>query len=266
MSTHITFWGAAGFEIVWPGKRLLIDPFLVGNPEAPLDPDGVETPDLILVSHAAYDHVGDTAAIAKRTGAPVICGGDVRILLMDQGVDESQLQATVWGIVTKAGGIVVRPVECHHWSMSRLSSGETLTGVPLAFIVETEPGVRIYHYGDTAIFDMRLIGELYRPTVGLIGCTNPWELEEGVPGPGRYLTGEMSPDEAARAAEMLGVDLAVACHYIAWNEDVDRFVALVPDQDSTGRRQVLAPRVGDTIVVEDGTYRLDPPAKSPRGD
>ena len=42
-------------------------------------------------------------------------------------------------------------------------------GNPIAFMVETEPGVRIYHYGDTSVFDMRLIGELYRPTVGLHG-------------------------------------------------------------------------------------------------
>jgi L-ascorbate metabolism protein UlaG (beta-lactamase superfamily) len=258
MRTRITFWGAAGFEIVWPGKRMLIDPFLTGNPGAPFGPDDVETPDLILVSHAAYDHIGDTADIAKRTGAPVVCGGDVRLLLIDQGVDEAQLQATVWGIVTEVGGVVVRPVECHHWSMGRLSSGQTLNGVPLAFIVETEPGVRVYHYGDTAIFDMRLIGELYRPTVGLLGCTNPQELLETVPGPGRYLTGEMSPDEAARAADMLGLSLAVACHYIGWNEDVDRFLSLVPEHDSTGRRQALAPRVGETIVIENDSYRLEP--------
>jgi L-ascorbate metabolism protein UlaG (beta-lactamase superfamily) len=257
MSTAITFWGAAGFEIIWTGKRVLIDPFLTGNPAAPLAPEDVEMPDLILVSHAAFDHVGDTAAIAKRTGAPVVCGGDVRILLMDQGVDGDQIQATVWGIVTEVAGLAVRPVECHHWSMSRLSSGETLSGTPLAFVFETEPGVRIYHYGDTAIFDMRLIGELYRPTVGLLGCTNPQELEQLVPGPGRFLTGEMSPDEAARAAEMLGVEAAVACHYLTMNADVDEFLTLVPRHDSTGRRKALAPRVGESIVIENGDYRIE---------
>ena len=70
--------GAAGFEITWGGKRLLVDPFLTGSPAAPLSPDALETPDLILVCHAALDRLGDTAAIAKRTGAPIICGGEVR--------------------------------------------------------------------------------------------------------------------------------------------------------------------------------------------
>ncbi len=257
MSTRITFWGAAGYEITWPGKRMLIDPFLTGNPAAPLRPDDVETPDLILVSHAAFDHVGDTAAIAERTGAPVVCGGDVRILLMDQGVGGDQIQATVWGIVTEVAGVVVRPVECHHWSMSRLSTGEANVGTPLAFIVETEPGVRIYHYGDTSIFDMRLLGELYRPTVGLLGCSQPRELLDAVPGPGRFLTGEMSPGEAARAAEMLGVDLAVACHYLTLDEDVEEFLRLVGEHDSTGRRQALAPRVGETVVVAGDRYEIE---------
>jgi L-ascorbate metabolism protein UlaG (beta-lactamase superfamily) len=257
VSTRIAFWGAAGFELRGPEKRIIIDPFLTGNVAAPLSPDEVETPDVILVSHAAFDHVGDTAAIAKRTGAPVICGGDVRILLMDQGVDGDQIQATVWGIVTEVAGVVVRPVECHHWSMSTLSSGETLVGTPLAFIVETEPGVRIYHYGDSSYFDMRWIGELYRPTVGLLGCSQPRELLAQVPGPGRFLTGEMSPDEAARVAELLGVDLAVACHYLTPNEEVEEFLTLVEEHDTTGRRRALAPKAGETVVVDGGRYAIE---------
>lgn len=252
MSTRLTFWGAAGYEIEGPRYRVVVDPFLSENPAAPLAPADVRRPDLILVSHAAPDHLGDTAEIALRTGAPVLCGGDVRRLLIDRGVPSEQVQATVWGLLTEVAGIVVRPVECHHWSMSTLSSGETLSGVPLAFILETETGVRIYHYGDTAIFDMRLIGELYTPTVGLLGCTQPREVEASVPGPGKYLTGELSPEEAARVAEMLGVEVAVACHYLTPNEDVDAFIRLVGEHDSTGRRQVLAPLPGETIVV-DGT-------------
>ena len=141
--------------------------------------------------------------------------------------------------------------------MATLSDGRTVVGNPIAFIVETEPGVRIYHYGDTCIFDMRLIGELYEPTVGLLGCTLPRELSHLIPGPGTFLTGEMDPDEAARAAEMLGLELAVACHYLAPHEDVDRFVELVPLHDSTGQRRVVAPRVGDTLVVEPGRHWIE---------
>lgn len=245
----MTFWGAAGFEVVSPGHRIIIDPFLSGNPNAPLRHDEVETPDVILVTHAAFDHIGDTAAIAKRTGAPVVCGGDVRLKLMDDGVSEDQIKPTVWGIVTEVAGLSIRPVECHHWSMATLSTGEVLSGTPIAFIIEPEPGVRIYHYGDTSIFDMSLFGELYEPTVGLLGCSQPWELADQLPGPGRYLTGELSPDEAARVAEMLGVELAVACHYFTKDDQVAEFLELVKRYDSTGRRRAVAPEVGETIKV-----------------
>lgn len=252
MSTDVHFLGVAGYEVVWPDKRILIDPFLSDSPAAPISPDDLSTPDLILVSHAAWDHYGDTAAIARRTGAPVVCGGDVRAMLMDEGVPSEQIRATTWGIVVEVNNIVVRPVECHHWSQGRLKDGQFVTGVPMGFIVETEPGIRIYHYGDTAIFsDLRLIAQLYRPTVGLLGCAQPDEIVSRVPGPGRLLTGEMSPTEAALAAEFLNLQVAVACHYFDPNQpDVREFVDLVPLHDTTGRRQVIAPKVGEVLTFE----------------
>jgi L-ascorbate metabolism protein UlaG (beta-lactamase superfamily) len=123
--------------------------------------------------------------------------------------------------------------------------------------VETEPGVRVYHYGDTSVFDMRLIGELYRPTVGLLGCTVPFELLTRVPGPGNFLTGEMDADEAARTAEMLGLRIAVACHYLEKDAEVERFLELVPRYDSTGTRQAVAPEVGETLVVDGDRWSIE---------
>ena len=258
MSTRLTYWGAAGYEIVGPTHRILIDPFLSQNPAAPLQPDDVETPDVILVSHAALDHYGDAATLAKRTGAPVVCDSAVRAMLLDEGVSIDQISTTTWGIVVDVAGIHVRPVECHHWSIGTLSDGRQVVGNPIAFIVETEPGVRIYHYGDSCIFDMSLIGELYRPTVGLIGCTTPRELFHWITGPGTFVTGEMGADEAARVAEMLGVEIAVACHYLSLDDEVARFIELVPKYDTTGKRQAVGPRVGETLVVEPGgSYRIE---------
>ena len=257
MSTRLTYHGAASFEIVSPTHRILIDPFLTDNPLAPCSPDDLGTPDVILVSHAAFDHYGDAPAVAERTGAPVICDAAVRAKLIDDGVSPDQITQTTWGIVVEVAGLAVRPVECHHWSMATLADGRQVVGNPMAFIVETEPGVRIYHYGDTCVFDMSLIGKLYRPTVGLLGCTFPRELLHLTPGPGTYLTGEMDPDEAARAAEMLGLELAVACHYLASNEDVDRFIELVPKYDTGGKRRVVAPLVGETLVVEPGRHWIE---------
>lgn len=264
MTTRLTFLGVAAYDIEGPEHRILIDPCLTAHGSAPYTPDTVPTPDVILVTHAAFDHLGDTAAVARRTGAPVVCGADVRALLLEEGIPSDQVRATVWGIVVRVGGVVVRPVECHHWSLADLPSGKSIAGVPMGFIVETEPGVRIYHYGDTAIFEgLELIGRLYEPTVGLLGCSQPQMLLRQVPGPGEVLTGELSPREAALAAELLGVKLAVACHYLNLEEEpieareVDEFLAAVKELDSTGEREAVALEVGESLVFEGSSYRRE---------
>jgi L-ascorbate metabolism protein UlaG (beta-lactamase superfamily) len=77
MSTQIRFFGVAAYEIITSrGQHLLIDPFLDENPGSPVKANQLEQVDLIIVSHAAFDHFGDTEAIARRTGAPIICGGN----------------------------------------------------------------------------------------------------------------------------------------------------------------------------------------------
>ncbi|MGH8923864.1 MAG: MBL fold metallo-hydrolase [Acidimicrobiia bacterium] len=257
MTTRIRYLGVAGYEIIGPAGRIVIDPFLTGSPVAPIGAGDLETPDVILVSHAAFDHLGDTLAIARRTGAPVVCGADTQALLIEQGLPSEQVRATIWGIRVRVGSVEVAPVECHHWSMARLASGETVTGVPLGFVVETEPQVKIYHFGDSAIFsDMKLIGSLHRPTVGLIGCTQPWALVP--PGAGKVTTGEMNPAEAALAAEMLGVRFAVATHYLETNDPaVTEFVDLVASQ----RDPPLVPIVlepGHSLVIDGSQHRVEP--------
>jgi L-ascorbate metabolism protein UlaG (beta-lactamase superfamily) len=264
MTTRVTFLGVAGYEITWDEHRILIDPYLSGNPASPIRHEDLATPDVILVSHAAFDHFGDTFAIAQRTGAPVVCGGDVRNLLLAMGLPSEQVRATVWGLVTRVNGVTIQPVECHHWSQAQLPNGQWISGVPMGFIVQTEPDVGIYHYGDTAIFsDLRLLAQLYHPTIGLLGCSQPQILLQKVPGPGDILTGEMSPREAALAAEFLGVRLAVACHYLDLEQqaseasDVAAFLAAVKEYDTTGTRQGIAPKVGETLVIDGATYRLE---------
>ena len=249
MTTTLRFLGASGYEVVGPRYRILMEPFLRDNPVAPYGPDDVPAPDLILVSHAAWDHLGDAAEIARRTGAPVGCPADVAAKLLDDGVAGDQIRPLIWGVCYAFGPIVVRPVECHHWSSATLRDGRVIQGVPLSFIVDTEPGVRIYHFGDTAIFPgLALIGELYRPTVGILGCAQTDGLPD--PGAGQVLTGEMNPDEAARAAGMLGVRHLVASHYIRPGPEVEELRRLASRYDDTGRRIVHAPAAGATVAIE----------------
>ncbi|RMG25670.1 MAG: MBL fold metallo-hydrolase, partial [Armatimonadetes bacterium] len=71
MAVKMTFLGHAAWLIESNGTNILIDPFLTGNPVAPKSPEEVSA-DFILVSHAHGDHLGDSVAIAKRTGATII--------------------------------------------------------------------------------------------------------------------------------------------------------------------------------------------------
>jgi len=216
MPTQIRFHGVAAYEITSSDGRVIwIDPYLDDNPGSQVKSDGVERADLILVTHAAPDHLGDAEKLARRTGAPVVCGGEVKQFLKQKGIPGSQIQSTTWSIRVAVAGFEVIPVECHHWSQMTLPNGQYVSGVPMGFVVEVDPGVRFYHYGDTAIFsDLKLIAELYRPNIGALGITQPMEILHTVEGPGRYTTGEMSPYEGALAAEWLNLKIVLPCHYI----------------------------------------------------
>src|SRR5882724_7660860 len=178
MSSRLRFFGVAAYQLVNPlGQHILIDAFLDQNPGSTVRSDQLDRVDLIIVSHAAPDHLGDTEALARRTGAPVICGGEVKAYLTAKGIPATQIRATTWGIAVEVAGVQVQPVECHHWSQIRMPDGAFASGVPMAFIVYADAGVRFYHYGDTAIFsDMKLQAELYRPTIGCVGIANPQEI------------------------------------------------------------------------------------------
>lgn len=249
MTTQIRFFGVAAYEIITSkGQHILIDPFLDENPGSPIKSDQLERVDLIIVSHAAFDHFGDTEKLAQRTGAPIICGGEIKAYLMAKGIPADQLRATTWGIRVEVAGIEVQPVECHHWSQIQMPDGTLATGNPMAFVIYADPGVRFYHYGDTAIFsDMKLQAELYQPTIGAIGISQPWEITNRVTGPGRMVTGEMSAREGALAAQWLGLQTVLPCHYIdPDNNDVREFNGYL------ARAKARGERVPESVVMAPG--------------
>jgi L-ascorbate metabolism protein UlaG (beta-lactamase superfamily) len=243
--TTIRFLGVSAYEIVNErGQHILIDPFLDENPGSPVKSSALERVDLILVTHAAFDHLGDTEAIARRTGAPVVCGGDARAFLMAKGIPGDQVRATIWGVAVEVAGIRVQPVECHHASNVTLPNGSIASAPPLAFVVHAGANLRFYHHGDTGLFsDMKLIAELHRPNVGAVGVALPEEVIHRFGGPGKLVTGEMSPREAVMATEWLGLETVLPCHYInPKSAHVQEFVRAM-----AGKRAkvvVLAP--GDT--------------------
>jgi L-ascorbate metabolism protein UlaG (beta-lactamase superfamily) len=236
MSTQIRFLGIAAFEIAnEKGQVVLIDPCLSDNPSSPVQVEDLERVDLILVTHLAIDHLGDTAAIAKKFDCPVVCGPEVRVFLEQQGVDPQMMRKIPWGGQVNPLGIRVRAVESHHTSFRQAPDGQYLSGLPLGFILYPDPGVRIYHSGDTAIFsDLKLIGELYRPNIGLIcACELEHPYLESL-GAYDHFGNEMNGDEGALAAMWLGLEYAIICHYLQpeGRPDVEKFMRILENRHS----------------------------------
>ena len=65
----LVFYGHSCWEVQGTKHRILIDPYLTGNPLADVKPADFSKLDAILLSHGHGDHIGDTEAIAKRNGA-----------------------------------------------------------------------------------------------------------------------------------------------------------------------------------------------------
>lgn len=215
MTTQLIFFGYGGYKIITPeGKHIVIDPFLTGNPVAPFTPETLGRVDLLLITHNAYDHFGDSPEILKRYHCPVICAKDVsHNLTQVHKVDPDLIRVTIWGMAMEVEGIPVRPVPSIHWSFGVTRENQLLSGPAMGFIIETQPNLRIYHPGDTAITqDMKIWGELYRPTIGLMHVTLP---ENSLPHMECYLCGELTPYEAVLASQWLGLEHIIASHYIS---------------------------------------------------
>lgn len=190
MPATITFLGHSCFQVQTGGKSILIDPFLTGNPQAAASAESIHA-DAIIVSHGHGDHVGDTVAIAKRTGAVVISNYEISLWMKKQGVANTH-DMSIGGSHRFDFGTVKLTI-AHHGSV--LDDG-TYGGSPAGVLLKTDAGT-IYHAGDTALFgDMQLIGD------------------EGIkvailPVGDNYT---MGPDDSLRAITLLRPVLVVPCH------------------------------------------------------
>jgi len=150
---RVTYLGHSAVLVETSGGRVLIDPFLTGNPRAPVRADEVSA-DLIVLTHAHGDHWGDTEAIAKRTGATVVGSAELAGYAANLGLKAHGMN--VGGKYTFPQCTVRYTPALHSNS---LPDG-TYAGMPMGVVLEAD-GVRVYHAGDTAYFsDMARIGAL----------------------------------------------------------------------------------------------------------
>jgi L-ascorbate metabolism protein UlaG (beta-lactamase superfamily) len=154
MGMHLTWLGHSAFVVDLDGHTILFDPFLTGNPLAATTADQVQA-ELIFLSHAHGDHLGDTVEIARRTGARVVTNVECANWLSARGVNAVGQNT---GGMDDYGFCTAKLTIAFH--SSSFPDG-TYGGQPNGFIITArESGSRLYFAGDTALFgDMELIGD-----------------------------------------------------------------------------------------------------------
>jgi L-ascorbate metabolism protein UlaG (beta-lactamase superfamily) len=190
----ITWLGHGSFQLDTPaGARVLIDPWITGNPSWPEGLE-VERCDAILLTHGHGDHASDAVAIAKQHSAPVATLVELAGWLGNQGVEDA-VGFNKGGSIELAGLTVTMTNALHS---SSAPDGSAI-GDPAGFVLEGPDLPTTYFTGDTGVHaDMGLIGEIYSPVITVMSI-------------GDHYT--MGPRQAAYAARLVGSPEIVPGHY-----------------------------------------------------
>jgi L-ascorbate metabolism protein UlaG (beta-lactamase superfamily) len=180
--TEILWLSQAGFRIKTPsGKIILIDPWITGGPKTPPqyknDLAAIGPIDLLLVTHAHVDHIGDAPALAKMNNTKLYGPADMVTPLITLGALPGDLghRFNKTGSVSPLPGIKVTAVQAEHSSLLVWKNPATEkmeshpAGEAMGYIIQLENGFKIWHMGDTGLFsDMKFISEHYKPDLVMI--------------------------------------------------------------------------------------------------
>jgi L-ascorbate metabolism protein UlaG (beta-lactamase superfamily) len=219
----IRFLGHAAFALEHDGKTVLVDPFLTGNPKAAASADEIAA-DAILLTHGHGDHYGDTVAIAKRTGAPVVAITEIAGEIGEEGIEVVDCNL---GGTAELDWASVRLTPAWHTSTTPKGTVSTPAGLVIEF-----GDKRIYHLGDTALFsDLALPKRRGHIDVALM-CIG-----------GHYT---MDRFDAVVAAELVGADQVIPCHYDTFPPIETDAQAFKSDVQNAGYAQVVVLAPGET--------------------
>ncbi len=231
---RLRWFGHSAFEIVDGDTTILVDPWL-SNPLSPVKPHEYSgEPDLIVVTHAHDDHVGDAIELMRRfRGAKLAAIYELALHLQSRlgegaaGGEERFIGGNIGGPMRIPGlGEKVALTPAVHSSP---------VGAPTGALIFTRDGV-VYHAGDTGLFaEMSLIGELYEPLVALLPI-------------GGHFT--MDVVQAAKAVEMLKPKYVIPMHYDTFpviKADPEEFKRLVEKRAPSTKVVVLKP--GESVEL-----------------
>jgi len=220
MTVKLTYYGHACFAIESAGIAIVIDPFITGNPLAPVKAQDIKA-DYVLVSHGHGDHLGDAVEIARRNNATVISNFEISTYCQNQGTQAHPLH--IGGGWNFPFGRVKLTVAHHGSALPDGSYG----GNPCGFLL-TVGDVKIYHAGDTALtYDMKLVGE-EGVDIALLPIGDNFT---------------MGPEDALRAVKLIEPKVVIPMHYDTFDvikQDPLAFVKKV-EAETTARGVVLKP-------------------------
>ena len=179
------------------GTTILIDPFIAQNPKYPKSFELPAKIHYILLSHGHGDHMSDVVRVAKKHGAKVVAIYELAAYVAGKGVSET-IGMNLGGTV-QLDDVAATMVEAKHSAGAQDEEGTHYVGVAAGYVLSITGGSVLYHAGDTSVFgDMKLIGDLYRPTIAMLPI-------------GGHFT--MGPKEAALAVNLLGPRVVLPIHF-----------------------------------------------------
>ena len=220
---EVRFLGHAAFELADGDATVLIDPYLSGNPKAAISADDAAAT-TILLTHGHGDHLGDTVAIAKRTGATAVAIVEIANELGEEGIDvrDPNMGGTVkfdWGWVKLVPA----------WHTSTTPKGTA--NVPAGLLINFQDTI-VYHLGDTCVFsDLQLVGKRHPIDIALM-CIG-----------GHYT---MDRVDAVDAAELVGAKTVIPCHYNTFPPIETDAQAFKSDVESATRSNVVVLDPGES--------------------